>query len=64
MQEGSRNHGSGGSDLLGMVDPLRTLQRESRQREVARQVGWYQVTVFAIVLVGVALIAYARATAP
>lgn len=47
-----------------MVDPLRTLQRESRQREVARQVGWYQVTVFAIVLVGVALIAYARATAP
>lgn len=47
-----------------MVDPLRTLQRESRRRDVVRHVGWYEVTVFVVVLLGVALIAYARATAP
>ena len=61
---GSGNQSGAGDERVGMVDPLRTLQRESRRRDVVREVGWYQITVFAVVLVGVALIAFARATAP
>jgi hypothetical protein len=47
-----------------MADHLKMLQRESKRHDVSRAIGWYEITIFLVLLCGVALIAWARATAP
>lgn len=58
------NWGRSGSDRESMADHLKMLQRESKRHDVSRAIGWYEITIFLVLLCGVALIAWARATAP
>lgn len=47
-----------------MADHVKQLQRAARHQEVGREIGWFEVTVFLVLLLGIAVIAFARATAP